>query len=41
MKVAMNLVTPINVGVAKPPQKNLTDAQVNEMQTLLTAASIL
>ncbi|XP_018568553.2 N-acetylneuraminate lyase-like isoform X1 [Anoplophora glabripennis] len=41
MKAAMNLVTPINVGAARPPLSNLSTNHVNEMQRLLTAASVL
>jgi len=35
MKIAMNLFTPINVGLARPPLKNLTDAEQKDMQITL------
>ncbi|KAJ8925400.1 hypothetical protein NQ315_009232 [Exocentrus adspersus] len=41
MKAAMNLATPINVGHARPPLRNLTAEQTNEMQSSLRAASVL
>ncbi|KAF7283997.1 hypothetical protein GWI33_022814 [Rhynchophorus ferrugineus] len=36
MKAAMNLVTPIKVGQARPPLKNLTESQINDMKSNLT-----
>ncbi|XP_057652421.1 N-acetylneuraminate lyase-like isoform X1 [Diorhabda carinulata] len=41
MKVAMNLITPINVGVARPPLKNLTEAQIEDMRKSLKEIRIL
>ncbi|CAG9822939.1 unnamed protein product [Phaedon cochleariae] len=41
MKVAMNLVTPINVGKSRPPLDNLTEAQEKEMRDSLKAISVL
>lgn len=35
MKVAMNLFTPINVGLARPPLSNLTEAQQKDMGATL------
>ncbi|KAG5874038.1 hypothetical protein JTB14_008000 [Gonioctena quinquepunctata] len=41
MKVGMNLVTPINVGKARPPLDNLTEAQQNEMKKSLQSISLI
>ncbi|KAJ8952243.1 hypothetical protein NQ314_007575 [Rhamnusium bicolor] len=41
MKVAMNLITPINVGLARPPLQNLTTELSNEMQNSLKAEAVL
>lgn len=35
MKTAMNALTPVNVGLARPPTKNLTEAQQKDMATSL------
>jgi N-acetylneuraminate lyase len=41
MKVAMNILTPINVGIARPPLKNLTEAQIEDMRKSFKALGLL
>ncbi|CAG9815993.1 unnamed protein product [Phaedon cochleariae] len=41
MKVAMNFITPVNVGKSRPPLNNLTEAQEEEIRDSLKAISVL
>ncbi|XP_072378537.1 N-acetylneuraminate lyase-like [Diabrotica undecimpunctata] len=41
MKVAMNLLTPINVGQSRPPLVNLTQAQIDDMEQSLKKLDLL